>query len=130
MSRELSVLLRTKPSGRATAEQHVAEQLAASKALINLLREYPLQRDDFVKKEGVIPLLELLELARDTPLLDPSLQVMLAVIERQQNVQESLLLLGLLPTITAFWSGDYPPAIRDFTVKIINALVLVSSFCC
>lgn len=127
MSRELSTLVRA-------SSADLKEQLDACKRLVDLLKEYPQQRGEFLKNEGVIPMLELLELSKDPSLLDSSFQVILAVMDGQPSVQESLLLLGVLPVVVSFWGQMipaehfYPASIRSSAIRAVNSLVR-SSFC-
>lgn len=102
-------------------------QLETCRRLVGLLREYPAQRSVLLKSQGVMPLFELIELMRHTPVLEAALEVVLAALDGQKAVQESLLVLGAIPILVAFWefigSSRSSPAVILLTVQIFRSLV-------
>lgn len=103
-----------------------AAQLETCRRLAGLLREYPTQRSALLKSQGVMPLFELLELAQQGSVLDAALEVVLAALDGQKAVQESLLVLGAVPVLVAFWENRddarHTSSTLHLTVQIFRSL--------
>eukprot|EP01127_Copromyxa_protea_P021740 TRINITY_DN7566_c1_g1_i1.p1 TRINITY_DN7566_c1_g1~~TRINITY_DN7566_c1_g1_i1.p1 ORF type:complete len:1094 (-),score=247.61 TRINITY_DN7566_c1_g1_i1:58-3339(-) len=108
--------------------ENVDVVLEACHYLVNTFREYPEQKERLVKKQGVIPILEMLQIENEQ-VLHSVLQVVTEIIEHQKEIQEGVQVMGAIPAIIRFWGpkrnseGFYSPQVRKETVRFLKKMM-------
>lgn len=75
--------------------------VAACDRLCELFREYPRIRENLMTQHGVVPVMEMLTIERES-VLPAVLRVVNCIVERNERIQEHVSLMGLLPVMIRF----------------------------
>eukprot|EP01138_Halocafeteria_seosinensis_P011166 gb/GECG01011404.1/.p1 GENE.gb/GECG01011404.1/~~gb/GECG01011404.1/.p1 ORF type:complete len:1434 (+),score=250.95 gb/GECG01011404.1/:1-4302(+) len=97
--------------------------LKSCKTLRSLFRESPALKQFFVKRHGVLPLLELLQTWKSTEdffVICTLLSTMNHLVFNEPGLHESLALIGVTPSVMAFANSGFPPRVRQEAAKFVN----------
>lgn len=96
----------------------------ACRAIDSLLAQQPETHATFVRHHGVLPMLEVLELARRLPelaeLWEAGLRVVNTVFAHNQQALENFCMVGGIPAATMFAELRFPRAVRQQAVRFIG----------
>ncbi|EFA86693.1 putative protein serine/threonine kinase [Heterostelium album PN500] len=90
----------------------------ACEQLITLFKENPDQKTLLIRRHGVIPIMEMLEVS-NSEVICSILKVVNQIIENNMEIQENLCLVGGIPSIMRFSGRDYSPSIRLETASFM-----------
>eukprot|EP00164_Ancoracysta_twista_P003180 GFYU01004243.1.p1 GENE.GFYU01004243.1~~GFYU01004243.1.p1 ORF type:complete len:1033 (+),score=320.77 GFYU01004243.1:301-3399(+) len=85
--------------------------LQACQKLVELFKTYPALKKYLIANHGVIPIMEMLQVAKPQ-LLHAILQVVNSIIHNNKEFQENLCLVGIIPVITKFAGRGSPKPLR------------------
>eukprot|EP01133_Synstelium_polycarpum_P006813 gene6813-7918_t len=98
----------------------------ACEQLITIFKENPDQKSHLIKRHGVIPIMEMLEVS-NSQVICSILKVVNQIIENNMEIQENLCLVGGIPSIMKFSGRDYSASIRLETASFISKMCSTST---
>jgi hypothetical protein len=101
------------------------DMLHACQLLMNILRAYPEQKSHLITYHGVLPILDMMEVA-STRVLPVVLQVVNLIILDNAQFQENLCLLGAVPIVMSFCNMSYDNSIRVQAALFIRHMCFTS----
>lgn len=100
--------------------------LSTTQELIAIFKENPAQKSHLIRHNGVIPIMEMLEVS-NARVLHSLLQVVNQIIENNTEIQENLCLVGGIPAIMKFAGREYSLAIRLECANFVSKMCSTST---
>eukprot|EP01132_Coremiostelium_polycephalum_P005665 gene5665-7051_t len=96
--------------------------------LITLFKENPEQKSLLIRRHGVIPIMEMLEVSNiGSNVLCSILKVVNQIIENNMEIQENLCLVGGIPAIMKFSGREYSDSVRLETASFVSKMCSTST---
>ncbi|EGG21702.1 putative protein serine/threonine kinase [Cavenderia fasciculata] len=105
-----------------------SEQVISSACdqLITIFKENPDQKSHLIRRHGVIPIMEMLEVS-NSHVLCSILKVVNQIIDNNMEIQENLCLVGGIPSIMKFAGREYDANIRLETASFVSKMCSTST---
>lgn len=100
--------------------------LSTTQELIAIFKENPAQKSHLIRNNGVIPIMEMLEVS-NARVLHSLLQVVNQIIENNTEIQENLCLVGGIPAIMKFAGREYSLPIRLECANFVSKMCSTST---
>ncbi|KAF2069497.1 hypothetical protein CYY_009186 [Polysphondylium violaceum] len=101
---------------------------SACEQLITMFKENAEQKTLLIRRHGVIPIMEMLEVSNIRPhVLSSILRVVNQIIDANMEIQENLCLVGGIPAIMKFSGPEYPATVRLETASFISKMCSTST---
>ncbi|EGC39194.1 hypothetical protein DICPUDRAFT_96609 [Dictyostelium purpureum] len=111
-----------------TPEQPEDVISGACEQLISMFKENSEQKTLLIRRHGVIPIMEMLEVSNiQSHVLCSILKVVNQIIDNNMEIQENLCLVGGIPAIMKFSGPEYPPSVRLETAAFISKMCSTST---
>lgn len=101
--------------------------LKIANQLLEVLYESPEKRSIVLRSHGMLPILEILREIPPNELVLPLLKIINLIIHEDAESQESLSMLGGIPTICTFASKRYPSEIRKEAAAFVRQMYQTST---
>ncbi|KAM9966163.1 hypothetical protein ACTFIR_006355 [Dictyostelium discoideum] len=111
-----------------TPEQPEEVISSACTQLITMFKENSEQKTLLIRRHGVIPIMEMLEVSNiQSHVLCSILKVVNQIIDNNMEIQENLCLVGGIPAIMKFSGPEYPASVRLETASFISKMCSTST---
>eukprot|EP01135_Chromosphaera_perkinsii_P007627 Nk52_evm83s914 gene=Nk52_evmTU83s914 len=107
--------------------QRESELLGICEALVAIFTEYPELKVEIITHHGVIPILELLDVSKRSPVLLTVLRVINFVMEGSFEIQENFCMVGGIPAVMKFAAPKYTIDVRKEAALFIRQMCRTSS---